>query len=102
MKKSVKLAAIGLVAVMVAAPMPAFAAFCSNEGPKAPMTVDSDGRLIMDTEAQESLDQQRLREAGIQTTSVERWNGCLRAYVVQADGSKAMQLFDPASLRPLR
>ena len=103
--KLVRLAAMGLVAAMVVAPTPAWAAFCANEGPQAPLTAeDRDGKsvLVTDTEAQASLDKQRLREVGVAATSVERWNGCLRAFVVQADGSRAMEIYDPASLRRLQ
>lgn len=99
--KLVRLAAMGLVAAMLAAPMPAWAAFCANEGPQAPLTVeDRDGKSVMvtDTQAQASLDKQRLREIGVAATSVERWNGCMRAFVEQADGSRAMELYDPVSL----
>jgi hypothetical protein len=105
MMKLVKLAAMGLVVAIIAAPMPAWAAFCANEGPQAPQTLeDRDGKgvLVTDTEAQASLDKQRLREAGIAATSAERWNGCIRAFVVQADGSRAMEIYDPASLRRLQ
>ena len=101
----VKLAAMGLVAAMVMAPIPAWAAFCANEGPQAPQILedrDGNGVLVTDTEAQASLDKQRLGEAGIAATSVERWNGCMRAFVVQPDGSRAMEIYDPASLRRLQ
>ena len=103
--KLVRLAAMGLVAAMAVAPMPAWAAFCANEGPQAPLTTEErDGKsvLVTDTQAQASLDKQRLREVGVAATSVERWNGCLRAFVVRADGSRAMEIYDPVSLRRLQ
>lgn len=103
--KLVRLAAMGMVAAMAAAPMPAWAAFCANEGPQAPQTVEErDGKSVMvaDTQAQASLDKQRLREAGVAATSVERWNGCLRAFVEQADGRRAMEIYDPVTLSRLR
>jgi hypothetical protein len=97
-----RLAAMGLVATMVVAPVPAWAAFCPNEGPMAPQTVDSDGKPVADVDLQKSMDRQRLREAGVPAVSVERWNGCLRAFVEQPDGSKSMEIYDPASLRRLQ
>ena len=103
--KLVRLAAMGLVAGMVTAPMPAWAAFCANEGPTAPLTTEErDGKsvLVTDTAAQASLDEQRLREVGVAASSVERWNGCMRAFVVQADGTRAMEIYDPVSLRRLQ
>lgn len=100
--KLVRLAAMGLVAAMVVAPMPAWAAMCLNEGPMVPQTVDNEGNLETDTEAQAFMDRQRLRAAGVPATSVERWNGCLRAYVELPDGTRAMEIYDPASLRRLQ
>lgn len=101
----VKLTTIGVLAAMVAAPAPAWAAFCASQGPKAPQMVDErDGQsvLVTDTEAQADLDKRRLREAGVMATSVERWNGCLRAFVKREDGSRAMEIYDPVSLQRLQ
>ncbi|UJW86277.1 hypothetical protein [Devosia sp. SL43] len=100
--KLVRLATMGLVAAMVVAPMPAWAAFCTNEGPMAPQTFDNEGKLMTDVELQKSMDRQRLRAAGVPAVTVERWNGCLRAFVEQPDGSKSMEIYDPASLRRLQ
>ena len=101
--KPVKLAmALGL-ATLALAPMPAFAAFCANEGPMAPYTIeeeDGQSKLVTDTVAQEALDKQRLREVGVVASSVERWNGCLRAFVRGSDGRNTMQMYDPATLLP--
>lgn len=103
--KLVRLAAMGLVAAMAVAPMPAWAAFCANEGPEAPLTVEErDGKsvLVTDTQAQAALDRQRLREVGVPATSVERWNGCLRAFVERPDIGRTMEIYDPVSLRRLQ
>ena len=43
----------------------------------------------------------RLQEKGIKAASIEEWNGLIRAFVVQDDGSQAMQLFDADSLAPV-
>lgn len=103
--KLVRVAAMGLVASMVAAPMPAWAAFCANEGPQAPLTVVDDngvGKLVVDVQAQADLDRRRLREVGVPVVNTERWNGCIRAFVEDAGGGRSMVLFDPVSLNPLR
>ena len=42
----------------------------------------------------------RLQDRGVDATSVERWNGLLRAYV-QVDGQLTMQSFDPDTLAPV-
>lgn len=44
----------------------------------------------------------RLHEKGINATSVEEWNGLVRAYVTKDDGSQAMQLFDADTLAPVQ
>ncbi len=43
----------------------------------------------------------RLHEKGIKATSVEDWNGLVRAFVVKEDGTQAMQLFDADTLAPV-
>lgn len=43
----------------------------------------------------------RLHEKGINATSIEEWNGKIRAFVVQEDGTQAMQLFDADTLAPV-
>lgn len=40
----------------------------------------------------------QLRQAGVDATRVERWNGCLRAYV-RTPGGEEMQFFEPGTLR---
>ena len=46
-------------------------------------------------EEQGLLDQIQLRRMGVEATRVERWNGCLRAWVKGDDGSEHQQFFDP-------
>jgi hypothetical protein len=43
----------------------------------------------------------RLHEKGINAASIEEWNGLVRAYVIQDDGTQAMQFFDPDTLAPV-
>jgi hypothetical protein len=43
------------------------------------------------------LDQLRLR--GVDATRVEKWNGCLRAFVRQPGGGEIMEFYDPHSYR---
>jgi len=48
-------------------------------------------------EEQAVFDQMALRRQGIDATRVERWNGCLRAWVKGEDGRQHQQFFDPSS-----
>jgi hypothetical protein len=41
-----------------------------------------------------------LRQDGVNATSVEEWNGYVRAYVTLDDGRQVMQYFEPGSLAP--
>jgi len=56
------------------------------------------GRNI-DTERQGQIDQMRLRQVGVDASRVERWNGCLRAFVRSPGGGESMQFFDPRTLQ---
>ncbi|MGV8855594.1 MAG: hypothetical protein ACOH2L_13205 [Devosia sp.] len=57
---------------------------------------DSDSRAIV-----ADILQERLQENGVNATSVEEWGNLVRAYVVQADGTQAMELFTASSLKPV-
>jgi hypothetical protein len=47
------------------------------------------------------LDEIELRREGVETTRVERWNGCVRAWVKGADGREHQQFFDPTTYQRL-
>ncbi|MDB5473044.1 MAG: hypothetical protein JWP99_347 [Devosia sp.] len=100
--KPAQLALAAILSALVATPTPAWALFCANEGPVAPKTyVEEDGRSVLrtDDELQQRIDTQRLREIGVPARSVERWNGCLRAFVETASGGQIMEFYDPVTLR---
>ena len=42
-----------------------------------------------------------LRDKGVNVIDVQDWGGCVRADVVRANGSTAMEFFDPSSLQRL-
>ncbi|GHA26404.1 hypothetical protein GCM10007989_22740 [Devosia pacifica] len=44
-------------------------------------------------------DLRALRRRGVDATRVERWNGCLRAYVRQPGGGETMQFYSPNTYR---
>ena len=44
-----------------------------------------------------TFDRMELKRRGVNATRVERWNGCLRAWVRSADGAETQQFFDPNS-----
>ncbi|WP_332687976.1 hypothetical protein [Devosia sp.] len=40
-----------------------------------------------------------LRSKGVDVTRVEIWGGCIRAFVIQADGSEQMEFYEPTNFR---
>jgi len=98
MKLIPSLAAIAIVGAI--STTPAFALFCSNSGPSAAFEITTgNGFFKHDAYAQNEFDLQRLRRIGVEATSVERWNGCLRAFVRTASGGSTMEFYDPGTLR---
>lgn len=97
---------LGTVVLLGMSSTPAFAVFCSTYGPDATFDFDDDdsgSQLQPDNDrAQKELDLQRLRSAGVDANSVERWNGCLRAFVANPGGGESMEFYDPSTLRRLQ
>lgn len=97
MIKPVTLAVLALCATLggsVAAP------FCIGDRPGVSLEF---GMRIGDAYTQEErneFDLMRLRQMGVDATRVERWNGCIRAFVRRASGvGEEMQFFDPNTFR---
>lgn len=89
------LPAVMLLGVLVT---PAFAVpFCQDDrsGVSFGFGIGSD---YSETE-QNDFDLMALRQAGVDATSVEKWNGCIRAYVRQPGGGERMEFYDPNTLR---
>lgn len=55
----------------------------------------------MSAEDRDDFDLMHLRQRGVDATRVERWNGCIRAFVRKADGGEEMQFFEPGTYRPV-
>lgn len=89
-----RILALTTAALVAGVALPAFAA-------PAPVDAsDIDNSYVTDAVANDYT-LLRLHEKGINATSIEEWNGLVRAYVTQDDGSQAMQLFDPDTLAPV-
>ncbi|SFV28171.1 hypothetical protein SAMN05216456_0454 [Devosia crocina] len=50
-------------------------------------------------EDRNSFDMMHLRQRGVDATRVERWNGCIRAFVRVPGGGEEMQFFEPGTYR---
>ena len=96
---------LGALVVVGMTSSPGFALFCTNDGPSVGFSFETNNgrnRLGRDESLQKEFDLQRLRQAGVNASSVERWNGCLRAFVANPGGGETMQFYDPATLRRLQ
>jgi hypothetical protein len=52
------------------------------------------GQVFTESE-QNDFDLMELRRRGVDATRVERWNGCIRAFVRQPGGGERMEFYDP-------
>ena len=86
--------ALTTAALVAGIAMPAFAATID------PSSTDND-KSYLTGEVANDYTLLRLQEKGINATSVEDWNGLVRAFVIKEDGTQAMQLFDADSLAPV-
>lgn len=96
---------LGTLVVVGLTSTPAFALFCADDGPS--VGIDNEFSLgghfrITDSDFQKDFDIARLREVGVYARSVERWNGCIRAYVDNGNGGETMRFYDPVTLRQVQ
>lgn len=101
MKLRTTLVALGMLALATA---PSYALFCDNDDEDYGTTFSSNSSLggRYDEQLREQLDTMRLKQEGVDVASVDRWNGCIRAFVRKPEGGQEMQYFDPRSFRRLQ
>ena len=87
-----------VIALLTAATLVGVAApaFAESGGGQSDFN-EEDNSSAYNTAAQNILS--RLRDQGVNATSVEQWGGLVRAFVVQEDGRQVMQFFAPGSLQ---
>lgn len=88
------LAALGLTLL---ATLPAHALYCTDDRGVVVNFGVHIGEAYTESELNE-FDLMELRQRGVDATGVERWNGCIRAFVRTPTGEE-MQFFDPNSFR---
>lgn len=91
MRKStlILLAAIaGLGTAATALPASAASYSCDNDS----INISQDANNI----------QRQLEQKGIDATNVSDWNGCVQAFVTNADGKTTIQYFNPYTLEPAK
>lgn len=55
----------------------------------------------LEEELQNLADLKELQNRGVDATSVEDWNGCIRAFVRQPGGGEIMEYYDPNTFERL-
>jgi hypothetical protein len=87
--------ALGLLALTPAVTLAA--PFCTDDAPGVHFSMGfSIGGKYTETERND-FDMMQLRQLGVDVTRVERWNGCIRAFVRKPTGGEEMQFFQPNS-----
>ena len=94
----IRISAVGLVALMVLA-SPALARsvpYCPERGEGLTLEFSfSIGTPMTEMEKNEYY-RDKLRRMGVDATGVTMWNGCIRAFVRDADGhGEHMEFYDP-------
>ena len=84
---------------ILAAAAPAFAT--STSSCRDEQVHDLDGNLVSEVDLNAPTILLRLREKGIDATSVDDWGGCARADVRQSNGQTIIAFFDPDTLERL-
>jgi hypothetical protein len=75
------------------------APFCDGSTEGLSFSFSVGGRVSEDD--RNTFDLMHLRQMGVDATRVERWNGCIRAFVRKPGGGEEMQFFEPGSYRPV-
>lgn len=89
---------LAALALTLVATMPAHALFCTGSGGGVVVQFGVHlGEEYTESELN-NFDLMALRQQGVDATAVERWNGCIRAFVRTATGEE-MQFFDPDTYR---
>ena len=88
---------LAALALTLVATLPAYAVFCNatDNG----VVVEFGFRIgePYTEEERNQFDLMALQREGVDATRVERWNGCIRAFVRKPEGGEEMQFFDPDS-----
>lgn len=90
-------AAIGMVALIVSAPASARSVpYCPDRGEGLTIEFGFTIGKPMGEAEQNEFYLNKLRRMGVDATGVTQWNGCIRAFVRNADGrGEHMEFYDP-------
>lgn len=86
---------IAALALTFVATLPAYALYCNDD--RSGVVIGFGFQLGADyTETERNnFDLMELQRRGVDATAVERWSGCIRAYVRKPTGGEEMQFYDP-------
>jgi hypothetical protein len=92
-----KRTSLGALALIALTTTPSLAAMCNDVGGYNFSFGIEFGKITESDRNEMALT--RLRQMGVDATSVEQWGGCLRAFVRKPGGGEEMQYYDPNSYR---
>jgi len=98
MKLRTTLVALGMLALATA---PSYALFCDTDNDDYGISFSRSSMLggRYDEQTRDQFDEMRLKQDGVDVASVDRWNGCIRAFVRKPEGGQEMQYFDPRTYK---
>ena len=98
MKLRTTLVALGMLALATA---PSYALFCDTNNDDYGISFSGSSMLggRYDEQTRDQFDEMRLKQDGVDVASVDRWNGCIRAFVRKPEGGQEMQYFDPRTYK---
>lgn len=88
----------GLIA-LGAGPAVAQVPFCTDNRPTFSSRFEFGFSQTDPIQERAATDLMRLRRAGVDATSVDYWNGCIRAWVRAPGGGQREEFYDPNNLR---
>ena len=101
MKLRTTLVALGMLALATA---PSYALFCDTSSDDYGISFSGSSQLggRYNEQLRDQFDEMRLKQDGVDVASVDRWNGCIRAFVRKPEGGQEMQYFDPRTYKRLQ
>ena len=98
MKLRTTLVALGMLGLATA---PSYALFCDTDNDDYGISFSGSSMLggRYDEQTRDQFDEMRLKQDGVDVASVDRWNGCIRAFVRKPEGGQEMQYFDPRTYK---
>lgn len=97
--RALKIAALSGFIALAAGPALAQVPFCTDNRPTFSNRPSWGFSGTDPIQEKAQTDTMRLRRMGVEVTSLDYWNGCIRAWVRQPGGGQGEEFYDPNTLR---